>query len=54
MKLRLASDLPVPPPITPEVRARVAREAREWGEEFRKKIRAMERLTPADRATVVR
>lgn len=54
MAAKLATDLPVPPPITPEVRARLEREAREWDTEMRKRIRAMEHLTAEDWATRVR
>lgn len=52
--MRLATDLPEPPPLTPEIRKQIFEEAREWGAEIRKKIRAMENLTPEDWATRVR
>jgi hypothetical protein len=52
--MKLVTDLPAPPPITEEVKRRLLEESKEWAAEIRKKIRAMENLTPEDWATRVR
>lgn len=52
-KPKLAKDLPEPPQITPELAAQIKKEAREWSEEFQKKVKKME-LTPEDWRTIIK
>lgn len=48
MTPKLVSDVPDPPPVTPEVVAEMRREAEEWGKLLRAKARAIEDVGPKD------
>lgn len=50
----IAADVPGPPPITPEDRARILREAQEWRDSVSEQFDAIERITPEDLRTVIR
>jgi hypothetical protein len=47
-KVKLVQDVPPPPPITPEVRARLVEEAKLWRAEFAERIAAVEAITSDD------
>lgn len=53
-RLKLALDLPTPPPMTEEQRLKLAVEARLWRAGVDKQRRAIEAITPSDLRIMVR
>lgn len=52
--VRLAKNLPEPPPFTPEIKEEILKEAREFQKEMDKKIRKIVSITPEDLKVIVK
>jgi hypothetical protein len=52
--MKIVENLPEPPEITSEIKKQLAEESKVWTQEFRKKVREIEYLTPYDLMTRIR
>ena len=53
-RAKLAVDVPDPPPVTEEIRAQLAAEAREWHAKLAEKVNAIEAVTAEDLRALAR